>query len=424
MRDAIRLRPGLYASRIVRADPREAGVIVWSPGGPAARIDADAVLASDLRTTTVLARRGGTPLLFQIPATFDGAAPPLRALTAPPEPKWADGSMAMLDDAHVVIEQSTVRALPSLEVVAVWPSSPLAVAGKTALFEASNAKGERYFDVVDALTGAQRFALPPPTAQVVDTARSMFDGPAYAANLSPDGTRVAYADSTGLWLADVTTKPAAAAKIAWRSISTTPFASYRGTYGVSFAEDNAFVCLTTSGNASIFPVTASPAAHPAAKAVALPSGSGGDACEVIYLPVIAGLEPLGYLNDKFYSAIDPWLVDPARRWVLWLHQDANGNVEVVLAEPSSGKLVRRVAFLERPAPSADGEPTMRAMSVSAGPPGFARVSVSLDAKAREALVDVVNGDVVAPADLPPVKWTGSHCLHEDGALTAASTCDP
>ncbi len=428
MVDGQRIGPDLYAGSVRRDDLASPGLALWNAAGRVLRLDAHGFVAMDADRTELLAIRWQAPALFALPKTFGEMPTPIALGPVPGDTAdWSPSTIAMLDATHVLYTTSIVYALPSLERVALFEGNLDGIGGRTALVRSANASGDLAFDVVDAFTDARTLTLELPSKErATPTTDMMGGGPEWVAGVSIDGRYVGIHGSSGLWITDLKASPRG-----WKHLDATPFSSFRGSYGLAFARDDAFVCTIASGIARVFAITGTVVAPPHTTVEASPMESSEDprprACELIFRPDLPGMEPLGYVNDKFYTIIQPTISDASLGWTAALYRakrstiESPGDVELVVFDPSVGKPIHRVVVGKQARPRNKGEePAVQSMVVTPGKPGFVEVTIDVDGSSMGGTVDLRTGKIGAPPEVAP-KWT-AYCLHPDGALTAADTC--
>lgn len=333
-------------------------------------------------------------------------------------PAWDGHGTHVLDASHLILSDQTIIELPSLKKLAVLPGRVVGIAANTALATAPDAAGLLRILVLDATTGEIRKELAPPSPRYESGA----EGVDWALAFSARGRTVAIAEPAGVWTLDVTATPSS-----WRLVSKTPYHNARSPALFSIAADESFVCLGARGVNKVLAITGRPAVPAGRIEVPIETRAGTSRmCEIAYLPAISGISPVTPDVDPNHGLlVYPRLFDEDLRWVAAAYEapsrDGGSALELVIAD-RTGALLHRTKLSEGPEPWKQSN--MLSLSIEADP--FVRVVRWLGEDERSTSVDVETGEVEAPVDLaaiPPPPVSTPYCLHKDGTLTAASTCE-
>jgi hypothetical protein len=450
----VRVEPGTGLGLLVRATrPTAGGPIGWfldawrfhrlpndllvgtvpaSLGGPRLMLvtpddrflplDADEFLGVDPAGTVLLASEGGQARLFELPMPFDASSVP-RPISVgmddmPVPIDWKDESTRVLDRSHVLVGETSVVALPRFHPM---PSLPWgfveAVRGTTLLVRTGLGTDELRFELWRAGGSSPMLQLAPPTVLDFDPVGV----PLWAVDLSPDGQQLGFV-SRGVFVAR-TDSP----RPGWKLISAHRFAPGRNGAGLTFSRDGAFLCVTEGNVSSVVPISGRP--RKPAGTIELPMVTDAGVCEVFLLPKLPGLEPIPESHDRFLKNVVPHLVATDHTWIAALYRQSKASstaaspVELIVAEPATGRLLRRVVVGARTEPGpmeVDELQVVRRAEprvVVTWPGGSAPPDFGGTFDVRTGLrVDPVLVSDGAPEAL------GTYCLREDGAVFAEPEC--
>lgn len=417
-----RIAPGLFVAAVVREDKTAPGVVVFDASGHVAVLDADAVITADLGAGLLVAKRGDAPRVYTLAASKDAlTVTPMELSSATSPPAWNSVSTGILDAKHLLLGDQSVVELPSLKVLSVLPGNLVAIAENRALVVQSDTQGYITFVVVDPMTGALQKEVAPPKPRY----GASVEGNDWMAAFSPRGRMLVIAEPDGIWTLDVDASPSR-----WKLVSTRSYTGGRYPSWLAVAADESLVCLDEKGVTDVLPIKGRPAIPAGRIEVPLERRKGmSTTCEMAYLPVVPGLSPVAtHVEATFGIVIQPRLFDEDLQWVAATYEARSGDLELVVAD-RSGALVHRTNITRTPENwKQDGS---AALLVEAAGGTHVRVvrgfgqdervtEVDLETGVRKKTWDEVEANAVAEQPPPATPY----CLHRDGSLTAASTCEP
>lgn len=387
-------------------------------------LEADDFIGTDPQDSLLVASDQGEARLYELPTPFGATGAPKRLRVghgdAPVKIEWEADAAWVLDRGHLLVGNTSLFALPTLSPL---PSLSFgfveAVRGTSLLVRTGLGTDKLRFELWRAGDAAPTTTLAPPAALDFDPVGSAL----WAVDLSPDGNQVAFI-SNGVYVARTDTKLAA-----WRRISAHHFEPGRNGAGLTFSADGTFLCVTEGNVSKVIAISGKPKTPP--HTIALPMIGDDRVCDVFFLPRVEGLEPIGESHDRFLKNVSPHLVARDRTWIaaLYGHEGASSTdpspVELVVAEPATGKLLRRIVVGARPSPGPMEVDELRVsrradpLVVIPWPSGRAPQDFG-------GTFDVRSGAKVAPllvTDGAP-DAPGSFCLRHDGAVFPESSCDP
>jgi hypothetical protein len=417
-----RIAPGLFVAAVVREDKAAPGVVVFDAWGHVTLLDVDAVVTADLGAGLLVAQRGDAPRVYTLAASKDAlTVTPMDLSSATAPPAWNGASTAILDATHLLVGDQSVVELPSLKVLSVLPGHVHAISGDNALVVQSDPQGYVAFLVFDALTGAFRKEIAPPKPRYGESVE-MDD---WMLAFSPRGRMLVIAEPDGIWKLDVDASPSR-----WNLISTRSFPSGRHPSWLAIAPDESFVCLDEKGVTDVLPIKGRPAIPAGRIEVPLEQRRGmSKSCEMAYLPVVPGLSPVATDVDvNFGIAIQPRLFDEDLQWVAATYEARSGDLELVVADRGGG-LRHRTNITRTPENWKQLGTSILSVETAGGTHvrvvrGFGQeervTDVDLETGVRKKTWDEEEATDAAAEEPPPAT---PYCLHRDGSLTAASTCE-
>lgn len=416
-----RVARDLFVADVIRSDEAAPGVVLFDPWGHVVPLDADAVATADTNVGVLVAQRGDAPRVYTLAASKEALVVTRMEIPSGEvvSPAWNRDGTHVLDAAHLVLSDQSIIELPSLKKLAVLPGRVVGVAANTALATAPDATGLLRILVLDATTGEIRKELAPPSPRY----ESGSEGVDWALAFSARGRTVAIAEPAGVWTLDVTATPST-----WRLVSKASYDGWRYPTLFAIAEDESFVCFGARGVNKVLAVTGRPAVPAGRIEVPIETRAGASRrCEITYLPAIPGISPVVTDVDPNHGMlVFPRLFDEDLRWVAAAYEapsrdGGSSALELVIAD-RTGALLHRTNLSDGPEPWKQS--SMLSLSIEADP--FVRVVRVVGEDERSTSVDVETGKVEAPYDWdapPPAPVSTPYCLHKDGSLTAASTCE-
>jgi hypothetical protein len=423
--DGARVSPGPNGLIVGKVPPSLGGrVLLVTPDDRFLPLDADAFVGIDPQATVLIASEQGEARLFELPTPFGPTGAPKRLTVgrgdAPVKLGWDANTVRVLDRGHVLVGNTSLFALPTLDPL---PSLPFgfveAVRGRELLVRTGLGTDQLRFELWRAGDAAPTTTLAPPAALEFDPVGSAL----WAVDLSPDGSQVAYI-SNGIHVAKTGGKAPS-----WRRISAHRFEPGRNGAGLTFSADGTFLCVTEGNVSKVIAITGKPKTPP--HTIALPMVTEDRVCDVFFLPRVDGLEPIGESHDRFLKNVSPHLVARDRTWIAALYRQQGASstqpspIELIVAEPTTGKLLRRVVVGARPNP---GTMDVDQLRVSRRADPLVVIPWPAGGAPRDfgGTFDVRSGAKVAPVlavDGAP-EALGSFCLRHDGAVFPESACEP
>ncbi len=423
--DGARLYPGPNGLLIGKVPPSLGGrVLLVTPDDRFLPLEADDFVGMDPQGSLLVASEQGEARLFELPTPFGPTGLPKRLSVgrgdAPVKLAWEVGSAQVLDPGHVLVGNTSLFALPTLEPL---PSLPFgfveAVRGRGLLVRTGLGTDQLRFELWRAGDAAPMTTLGPPAGLDFDPVGTAL----WAVDLSLDGRQVAYI-SNGIFVAKTDGMTPS-----WRRISAHHFEPGRNGAGLTFSADGTFLCVTEGNVSKVIAITGKPKTPP--RTIALPMVTEDRVCEVFFLPRVDGLEPIGESHDRFLKNVSPHLVARDRTWIAALYRQQGASstqpspIELIVAEPTTGKLLRRVVVGARPNP---GTMDVDQLRVSRRADPLVVIPWPAGGAPRDfgGTFDVRSGAKVAPVlavDGAP-EALGSFCLRHDGAVFPESACEP
>ncbi|MFO0618923.1 MAG: hypothetical protein U0414_40415 [Polyangiaceae bacterium] len=425
-----RVARDLFVADVLLRPERSPALVLFDPRGHVALLDATDVVTADANVGLLLAKKGDEARAYTFTSSRDALSVTPMELPggAVNTAAWSYGWTRVMDASHVLLGDQSIIALPSLEKVAIVPGRVDAIAGSAVLADVPDANGIIGFVVLDGVTGAVRKKFDPPSPRYGVGA----EGSDWMVALSERGRMVAFAEPHGIWTLDLSTTPSQ-----WKLVSAKAYTGGRFPATLSIAADESFVCFGERGVNTVVPIAGRPPIPAGRIEVPLEGGAEGTrTCELAYLPTVPGLSPVA--PDVYPNAgviVRPRLFDEELAWSAAVYEapsrTAAGALELVVAD-RSGALVHRAKL--GATPESWRAPGDQSLSVVREAGTVVRVTRGSGADARSTQVDVVTGTVVsgegasereaegegsAPAPPEPTPY----CLHPDGSLTAASTCE-